>query len=64
MPIYEYTCLKCGEEFVLLQKMGATEKDTACPKCGSQEAKKKLSAFSHSSNTGLGLPSPSTSGHS
>lgn len=64
MPVYEYVCKRCGEEFVLLQKMGATEKDTTCPKCGSQEARKKLSAFSYSSNTGLGIPSHSTGGHS
>lgn len=62
MPIYEYVCRKCGEGFVLLQRLGTTEKDTVCPKCGSQEVKKKLSAFS-SLNTGFSLSSPSTGGH-
>ncbi len=64
MPIYEYICIKCDEGFMILQKMGATDNDTICPKCGSQEVKKKLSAFSHSSNAGFSLPSHSTGGHS
>lgn len=45
MPIYEYICLKCSKTFSLLQKIGATEKDTTCPDCGSNEVKKKVSAF-------------------
>ncbi len=57
MPIYEYVCVKCEKSFGVLQKMGATEKDTSCPECGSGEVKKKLSAFccspggEHSSST-------------
>jgi putative FmdB family regulatory protein len=46
MPIYEYSCNSCKEGFSLLQKVGATEKDTTCPKCGSKEVKKKVSLFS------------------
>ncbi len=46
MPIYEYICDTCKKSFSLLQKVGATEKDTTCPKCGSQSVKKKLSLFS------------------
>ncbi len=45
MPIYEYRCEECNREFTLLQKMGATEKDTTCPHCGSSKVKKMLSAF-------------------
>lgn len=62
MPIYEYTCKKCGEGFVLLQRVGATEKDTVCPICGSQEVRKNLSSFSCSSSSGFGFsPRPTTS---
>ncbi len=50
MPVYEYICKKCGSEFALLQRMGASEKDTVCPRCGSKEVKKKLSLFSCSSD--------------
>jgi len=46
MPLYEYICEKCKAEFVLLQKVGASERDTECPKCGSKELKKKISSFS------------------
>ncbi|MEK6691575.1 MAG: zinc ribbon domain-containing protein [Nitrospirota bacterium] len=63
MPIYEYICKGCGEGFLLLQRVGANEKDTICSKCGSQEVKKKFSAFSHSLNTGFSLPSHTTGGH-
>ena len=46
MPIYEYICNKCKITFSLLQRMGFSEKDTTCPKCGSKEVKKKFSLFS------------------
>ena len=46
MPIYEYSCNSCKESFSLLQNVGATEKDTTCPKCGSHSVKKNLSLFS------------------
>ncbi|MEK6692097.1 MAG: zinc ribbon domain-containing protein [Nitrospirota bacterium] len=63
MPIYEYICMKCGEGFVLLQKVGATEKDTACPSCDSKDVKKKLSTFSCSLDTGFSHSSHSSSAH-
>ena len=46
MPIYEYRCSACGESFSLLQKMGATAAETSCPKCGSPEVEKLISACS------------------
>jgi len=46
MPIYEYVCGKCKENFALLQKMDSSEKDTTCPKCGSKDVRKKFSLFS------------------
>lgn len=62
MPIYEYICRKCGEEFALFQRVGA-EKDTVCPSCGSKEVRKNLSSFSCSSSSGAGFsPRPSSFG--
>lgn len=58
MPIYEYTCKKCNKIFSELQSMSASEKDTACPACGSKEVKKMLSTFSPSMGSGF---SPATS---
>lgn len=46
MPIYEYMCKECNESFSLLQRVGVTEKDTVCPRCGSKDVKKKISIVS------------------
>lgn len=61
MPIYEYKCNSCHNIFSVLQKVGSTEKDTACTACGSSNVKKKMSTFSQSSAGGF-APSPSFSG--
>ena len=45
MPIYEYHCSACEEEFELFQKI--TDKPTStCPKCGSSKVKKLVSSTS------------------
>ncbi|HNY66898.1 MAG TPA: zinc ribbon domain-containing protein [Deltaproteobacteria bacterium] len=41
MPIYEYQCRDCGEEFEKLVPMSAREPD--CPRCGKGNVKKKIS---------------------
>ena len=43
MPIYEYTCKSCGEEFETLVRASSTPD---CPGCHSTELEKKLSVFS------------------
>jgi len=40
MPIYEYACQKCGNEFELLVR---GQDKAACPKCKSAKLEKKLS---------------------
>jgi len=45
MPIFEYVCIKCDNRFEKLQKTGTTG-DSYCPRCGSAEVEKQLSAFS------------------
>jgi len=42
MPIYEYVCNKCCEEF---EKLVFGNKEVECPKCSSKDIKKKMSAF-------------------
>lgn len=42
MPIYEYKCNKCGEEF---EKLVYGNKAVDCPKCLSNDLKKKFSIF-------------------
>lgn len=56
MPMYEYRCDACGEEFEAIVKI--TEKDDVkCPECG-KKARKLVSAFSFGGgdfgSTGLG----------
>lgn len=60
MPIYEYICTKCSTVFSALQKVGASEKDTCCPDCGSGDVKKKVSSFCCSPGSG---PSSSSSSY-
>lgn len=62
MPIYEYMCLECCEEFSLLRSMNASDRDLKCPKCSSQKVKKVISAFSCSAGSGESVSSHS--GHS
>ncbi len=45
MPIFEYSCLKCGFRFERVQLAGA-EQEINCPECNSADNKKELSAFS------------------
>ncbi|MBS1112886.1 MAG: Zinc ribbon domain [Nitrospirae bacterium] len=60
MPIYEYACNACNEIFALLQ-WTQDEKDTACPRCGSQNIKKLVSQFSCSSPAASGFSSGGSS---
>ncbi len=52
MPIYEYMCPNCGHEFEIIQ--GIKESPlTACPACGENQLRKKLSAAAfHLKGTG------------
>jgi len=63
MPIYEYCCRKCNSCFSLLQRIGATEKDTQCPACGAKDVKKMVSFFS-SPSSGSSVPYTSSMGGS
>ena len=62
MPIYEYMCLKCCEQFSLLQSVTCDQKETKCPKCSSGDVKKMLSSFCCSSGSGKSVSSPHPTG--
>lgn len=47
MPIYEYQCHKCGNEFELLILKGSPA--PACPSCQSEDIEQLLSGFAVSS---------------
>ena len=42
MPIYEYKCKSCSEDF---EKLVFGNQEVSCPKCGSKDVKKKFSVF-------------------
>ncbi|AEI14561.1 regulatory protein, FmdB family [Flexistipes sinusarabici DSM 4947] len=47
MPIFEYKCQGCGQEFSKL--VFNLSEEIKCPECGATDVKKKISAFSSSS---------------
>ena len=61
MPIYEYTCKSCGEEFETLVRASSTPD---CPECHSTELEKKLSVFSAQKGDSQAAPAAcGTCGH-
>lgn len=51
MPIYEYICCKCDEEFE--QLVFDREARIECPACGSKKVNKCMSVFAHKSDAGF-----------
>ena len=47
MPIYEFHCSKCKEDFEEL--VLGDVKGVACPECGSKKVKRLMSVFAHKS---------------
>jgi putative FmdB family regulatory protein len=45
MPIYEYTCQACGEDFEKFVRSMSAQNNVKCPQCGSEQVKKGWSAF-------------------
>lgn len=46
MPMYEFDCLTCGDEFDKLVRSANAVSEVTCPSCDSGDIKKKLSLFS------------------
>ncbi|NLH28481.1 MAG: zinc ribbon domain-containing protein [Syntrophomonadaceae bacterium] len=44
MPIYEYRCQNCGEQFTVVASW-RKRKQVKCPKCGSSDIKQLFSSF-------------------
>jgi len=45
MPIYEFKCAKCGQEFEKIFFSSDKEEAVPCPECKSKKTRKMLSAF-------------------
>ncbi len=55
MPIYEYFCPKCNQEFQLMRPMSKSNEPAPCPNCGT-EGQKLISVFASKSGFYLGVP--------
>lgn len=68
MPIYEYVCLDCGEQFEQMRLMKDADEPIACLKCASEHTSRMLSVFFASSGgkavAGSGGSCASCSSHS
>ncbi len=61
MPIYEYRCKDCGQEFSRLQSITASSDGVACTKCESENVERLLSTFASTSGSpDVACSSPST----
>ncbi len=61
MPIYEFKCLSCGEEFEVFCKSKEEQKSVKCPKCQSVKIERLMSvAHSIVSDGSSGKPKVET----
>ena len=61
MPIYEFVCNECGNEFEEL--ILGSNRDVSCPECASRNCTKKMSAFAFKSGaTFVGTGKKASSG--
>jgi len=51
VPIYEYQCQECGEEFEKLVRSISSTPEVECPHCGGKKVKKALSLFGTQSSS-------------
>ncbi len=50
MPIYEYSCEDCGNQFEKLVRRAAEADGVECPSCGKKQLKQELSVFAAHAN--------------
>lgn len=48
MPIYEYVCEACGQEFEKMMRFSEADLSPLCPSCGSNETHKQISRLASS----------------
>jgi|WetSurMetagenome_2_1015567.scaffolds.fasta_scaffold539536_1 putative FmdB family regulatory protein len=64
MPLYEYHCNDCGEDFDKMVRFSEADRTQACPKCESQETHKKISVAASFGSFGSSLSSAGSSSSS
>ncbi len=45
MPLYEYVCQSCGQEFEKIVRLSEADRAPECPTCHGQETRKRVSKF-------------------
>ena len=55
MPIYEYHCSKCGQDFELMRPFSQADEPAPCPSCGSA-GEKLISVFASTLGFGIQVP--------
>lgn len=53
MPIFEFVCSDCGNPFEELVRSSSAASAVVCPKCHSQNVKKKISTFASKAPGGM-----------
>lgn len=51
MPIFEYSCANCGQDFETLVRNADAMEQVSCPVCSDNEVVRKFSAFSTAIST-------------
>jgi putative FmdB family regulatory protein len=54
MPIYEYKCDECGNNYEQIRRMSDADSNLECPKCRSERVRRQLSSFATASG-GAGM---------
>lgn len=62
MPLYEFVCTECKEQFESLVASSKWEGRVACPHCGSRKVSKELSVFASAMGSGSTGPMPCDTG--
>jgi putative FmdB family regulatory protein len=58
MPLYEYHCSTCEQDFDQLVRFSEADKLPVCPRCGAEETHKKISAGAMIGSTSSGTSNP------
>ena len=62
MPLYEYRCSSCGEEFEKMVRFSQVGKPQECPKCQSDNTERQLSRIASFGSTSSSGSSCASSG--
>jgi len=56
MPLFEYHCPTCGQDFEKIVRFSEADRVPVCPSCGAHETRKKISAAASFSSSGSDSP--------